>query len=118
MRWAAHLKGCVLKAALKGTYKPNSHAFLNTKPLLAVSGNQDIALSVSWLIRKKQKRKINVYASVHATATGESLSDFIGGYVRGNSTFQTCLLTFAVLCLIYLCADDKSANVLGGAPAV
>lgn len=78
MRWAAHLNGCVLTAALKGTCKPNSHTFLNTKPLLAVSGNQDIApsLSVSRLIRKK-KKKINVYASVHATATGEALSDFI-----------------------------------------
>lgn len=57
MRWAAHLKGCVLTASLKGTYKPNSHTFLNAKPLLAVSGNQDIALSVSRLIRNKKRKK-------------------------------------------------------------
>lgn len=117
MRWAAHLKGCVLTAALKGTYKPNSHTFLNTKPLLAVSGNQDIALSLSLGLSEKGK-KINVYASVHATAMGEALSDFICGYVCGNSTFQTRLLTFGMLCLIYLCADDKSANISGRAPVV
>lgn len=56
MRWAAHLKGCVLTAALKGKYKPNSHTFLNTKPLLAVSGNQDIALSLSLGLSEKGKK--------------------------------------------------------------
>lgn len=60
MRWAAHLKGCVLTAALEGTYKPNSHTFLNTKPLLAVSGNHDIALSLCLSSYQEKKKSMSM----------------------------------------------------------